>query len=402
MMISRPIVRSSLPRATRSLRAPRCQIRFQSTASSPGGSHFATGLAGGVAGAALFYGIYSFTPAGQTASKINKAAKEAEKTYQAAAKRLQEKTPTPEEAVNSIKEFAYSYAGWIPGGRSYVDTAFNDWDTVRKNHRKEADQLVNEAYKKFQDISKLGLSLEAASQAYNVLADLSKKIAGLAGDALSDILDNHPQVKEKLGGSVDQLKQLGDQYGPEAKKQVDETWGQVKDVFATGFGASSLEKARKLVEEKVEQIKKLGDEAWKKGLQEAKPLLEKSPKVKELVEKNADALKQGNTKELFEKVKSAAESGDLGDLEGYVKKAVDQVKSKGSDSWVDVDKYLKMIPQGDSILEKLQKLREVADEHKEEGEKLFKETVEELKQVLEKKSERAEEIVNNAKNNAAS
>jgi len=406
MMISRPVVRSSLPRATRSLRAPRRQqLRFQSTASpntATSGSHFATGIAGGVAGAALFYGAYSFTPAGRTASKLNKAAKEAEKTYQAAAKKLQEKTPSPDEAVNYIKEFAYSYVGWIPGGRAYVDAAFNDWETVRKNHREEADQLVNEAYKKFQDISKSGLSIETATKAYDVLAELSKKIASLAGDALSDILDNHPQVKEKLGGNVDQLKQLGDQYGPEAKKQVEDTWSQVKDIFATGFGASSLEKARKLIEEKVEQIKKLGDEAWKKGLEEAKPLLDKNPKVKELLEKNADALKQGNAKEIFEKVQAAAKSGDLGDLESYVKKATEQVKSKASDSgWVDVDKYMKMIPESDSILEKLKHLSEIADKHKEEGEKLFKETVEELKQVLEKKSEKANEIANKAKKEAS-
>ncbi|KAK7421313.1 hypothetical protein QQX98_002207 [Neonectria punicea] len=406
MISARLPVRSTLPRAARSLRAPRRQqMRFQSTVSSSSStsssSHFATGVAGGVVGATLFYGLYSFTPAGQTASKINKAAKEAEKTYQAAAKKLQEKTPSPDQAISSIKEFAYSYVGWIPGGRAYVDAAFDDWEKVRKNHREEADELVNEAYKKFQEVSKHGLSLETASKAYEVLADLSKKVASLAGDAISDIIDNHPQVKEKLGGNIDQLKQLGDQYGPEAKKQVDDTWKQVKEIFAGGFGAASLEKARKLIEEKTEQVKKLGDEAWKKGLEEAKPLLDKNPKVKEVVEKNADALKQGNVSELFDKVKSAVNSGSLDDLEGYVKKATDQVKSKGSDGgWVDVDKYLKMIPDGDSVLEKLQQLREVADKHKEEGEKLFKETVEELKQVLDKKSQRAEKIVNDAKKEA--
>ncbi|KPM36783.1 hypothetical protein AK830_g9785 [Neonectria ditissima] len=405
MIAAKLPVRSSLPRAARSLRAPRRQqLRFQSTvtssSSSSSTSHFATGLAGGVAGAALFYGAYSFTPAGQTASKINKAAKEAEKTYQTAAKKLQEKTPSPDQAINYIKEFAYSYVGWIPGGRAYVDTAFDDWEKVRKNHREEADELVNEAYKKFQDVSKQGLSLETASKAYDVLADLSKKVASLAGDAVSDIIDNHPQVKEKLGGNIDQLKQFGDQYGPEAKKQVDDTWKQVKEIFAGGFGAASLEKARKLIEEKTEEVKKLGDEAWKKGLEQAKPLLDKNPKVKELVEENADALKQGNISELFEKVKSAADSGSLGDLEGYVKKATEQVKSKGSDGWVDVEKYLKMIPDGGSILEKLQQLREVADKHKEDGEKLFKETVEELKQVLDKKSDKAQKIVENAKKDA--
>ncbi|KAI8659752.1 hypothetical protein LRP88_06315 [Fusarium phalaenopsidis] len=407
MIPARPLIRSSLPRAARSVRVPHRQhIRFQSTStgsSTSSNTHLAAGIAGGVVGSAIFYGVYSFTPAGRTASKLNKAAKEAEKKYEVAAKKLQEKTPTAEQAVNNIKEFAYSYVGWIPGGRAYVDAAFNDWDKVRENNKDEADKLVNDAYKQFQELSKSGLSLETAYKAYDVLADLSKKVANLAGDAISDIIDNHPQVKEKLGGNVDQLKELGERYGPEAKKQVDETWKQVKDIFAGGFSASSIDKARKLIEEKVEQVKKLGDEAWKKGLEEAKPYLDKNPKVKELLEKNADALKQGNAKEIFDKAKSAVDSGDLGGLEKYVKDATEKVKSKGSelaDGWVDLDKYIKQIPQGEDVLNKLQQLGEVAQKHKEEGEKLFQETVEELRHVLEKKSEKAQEIADKAKKEA--
>ncbi|OLN89338.1 hypothetical protein CCHL11_09013 [Colletotrichum chlorophyti] len=409
MMSARPLARS-VPRATRAIRAPRQQLRFQSTATSSstgtagsGSSHFGSGVAGGLAGAALFLAVYSYTPAGRTASKVNKAAKEAEKKYQAAAQKLQENTPSPDQAIDYIKQFAYSYVGWIPGGRAYVDTAFDDFETVRKNHREEADQIVNDAYKQFQDVAKAGLSLEAVHRAYEVLADLSKKIASLSGDALSDIVDNHPQLKEKLGGNIDQLKQLGDQYGPEAKKQVDETWKQVKDVLAGGFTASNFEKARKLVDDKINQVRKLGDEAWKKALEEAKPYLDKNPKVKELLEKNADALKQGNAKEVFEKAKSAVESGDLGGLESYVTDAVDKAKSKGSQlgaSFGGLDQYFKMIPDGDQIIPKLKQLREVADNHREEGEKLFKETLEEVKKVLENKAKKAEEIANQAKKEA--
>lgn len=410
MIPARPLIRSTIPRAARSARVPRQQFRFQTTSSSSSnsgaGTHIGYGIAGGVIGAALFAGVASYTPAGKTASKLNKAANEADKKYQAAAKKLQEKTPSADQAVDYIKQFAYSYVGWIPGGRAYVDAAFEDWEKVRENNKEEADKLVNDAYKQFQDLSKSGLSLETAYKAYDVLADLSKKIANLAGDAISDIIDNHPQVKEKLGGNVDQLKQLGEQYGPEAKKQVDETWKEVKNIFAGGFSAASLDKARKLIEEKTQQVKKLGDEAWNKGLEEAKPYLDKNPKIKEIVENNADALKQGNIKELFEKAKSAAESGDVGDLDQYAKNAAEKVKSKGSQiseltgGWVDVEKYMKMIPEGGEVRQKLQNLSEVANNHKEEGEKLFKETVEELKKVIDKKSEKAQEIVDNAKKDA--
>ncbi|KAK1636388.1 hypothetical protein BDP81DRAFT_350365 [Colletotrichum phormii] len=406
MMSARPLVRSTLPRATRAVRAPRQQLRFQSTTTSSstggGSSHFGAGVAGGLAGAGLFFAIYSFTPAGRTASKVNKAAKEAEKKYTAAAQKLQENTPSADEAIDYIKQFAYSYVGWIPGGRSYVDSAFNDFETVRKNHKEEADKIIDDAYKHFQEVAKAGLSLEAVHKAYEVLADITQKLASLGGDAIGDIVDNHPQLKEKLGGNIEQLKDLGDKYGPEAKKQVDETWKQVKDVLAGGFTASNFDKVRKLIEEKIQQVQKLGDEAWKKALEEAKPYLDKNPKVKELVEKNADALKKGNAKELFEKAKKATESGDLGGLESYITDTVDKAKSKGSEvgESFGLDQYFKMIPDGDKIIPKLKQLREVADKHKEEGEKLFKETIEEVKKVLEAKSKKAEEIAEKAKKDA--
>ncbi|PHH89638.1 hypothetical protein CDD83_5622 [Cordyceps sp. RAO-2017] len=328
---------------------------------------------------------------------MNKAATEANSRFNAAAEKLQRNTPDADQALDSIKQFAYSYAVWIPGGRAYVDAAFKDWDTIRKNHKEQADKIIDDAYKQFQELLKAGLSMETASKAYDLLADVSKKITDLSTDAISDILDNHPQAKEKLGGSIKQLQNMSQNYGPEAKKFVDETWGQLKDIFAGGFSADNLEKARNLAEDKVKQVQKLGEDAWKKGLEEAKPALDKHPKAKELIEKNADALKQGNLSELFSKIRAAVESGDLGDLKKYVDSAVDKAKKSAGAGGGGLENYAKMIPQGDEILSKLQQVRQVAEKHADEGEKLLKETAEELKQVLEKKSRQAQEILEKAK-----
>lgn len=409
-MSSTSAVRSALPRAARTtarttVRSP-ClrQARFQSTSSTAsnaaknGSSHIAAGVAGGVAASAVLYGAYLLTPSGRMSRTINKGAYEASQKYQQAVKKLQQSTPEPDQAINYIKEFCYSYVSWVPGGRQYVDAVFNDIETLRQNHRDEVNQIVNDGYKQFQDLSKKGLSLETASQAYEVLADLSKKLGSLAGDALGDILDNHPQAKEKFGGSIDQLKKMGEEYGPEAKKQVDETWKQVKEIMAGGLTAANLDKARKIVQDNVEKVKKFGDEAWNKGLEQAKPYLDKNPKVRELIENNADALKQGNAKELFDKARSAVDSSNLGDLEEYVNSAVEKAKSKGSQvAGGSLEQYFDMIPSGSDILSKVQQLREVAEEHKGDAEKLLKETMDEIKQVLEKKYEKAQEIKEKAK-----
>ncbi|KAG8165578.1 hypothetical protein KVR01_004130 [Diaporthe batatas] len=408
MIPSRTVARS-LPRAARSAKAPRVkQLRFQSTSASSssssgnagaGASPFAAGVAGGLAAGGLLYGAYYFSPTGKMARSVNKASRETQKKYNEAAQKLQKNTPDADQTVNYIKDFCYSYVTWIPGGRQYVDTAFDDLEKVRRNNKEDADRIVNDAYKHFQEISKAGLSMESLRRMYDALADLSAKLADLSTDALGDVLDNHPQLKDKFGGSVEQLKQMGDQYGPEAKKKVNETWKQVREMAAGGLTASNLDKARKLVEEKVQEVQKLGDEAWKKGLEQAKPYLDKSPQVKELVEKNADALKQGNAKELFERARTAVESGKTDDLEGYVNQAVEKAKSKGSQlaGGGGLEQYIGQIPNGSEILSKLQQLREVAEKHTDESERLVKETMEELKKVLENKSAQAEDILKKAR-----
>lgn len=288
---------------------------------------------------------------------------------------------------------------WIPGGKAYIDTAFRDIEKVRKNHKDEADEILKDAYNRFKAVSKGGLSLETARKGLEVMADVGKKLAELSADALGDIIDEHPEVKEKFGGSIDQLKQMGEQYGPEAKKQVDETWKQVADLVKGGLSAETVKKAKDLIQEKTEQVKKLGDEAWNKGLEQAQPILEKNPKVKELIEKNADALKQGNAKELFDRARDAVSSGDLGGLEGYVHQAVDKAKSKGSEvaGGSGLEKYFDQIPNASEILPKLQQLKEVSEKHTEESKKLVEETIQELKKVLESKSEEAKRILGKAK-----
>lgn len=410
-MIPARSLRTAAPRAARAARAPRThQLRLQSTTSSSsagsaqasGTSPYLAGAVGGLAAGATLYGVYLMTPTGKMARSINKTTKEAQKKYQEAAQKFQESTPDADQAASYLKDLCYSYIAWIPGGRQYVDTAFRDLEKVRKNHKDEADALMKDAYGQFKEVSKGGLSLDTARRALDVLADVASKVAELGGDAIFDVLDEHPQVKEKFGGSIDQLRQLGDQYGPEAKKQVEETWKQLADVAKGGLSAENISKAQKLIQEKTEQVRKLGDDAWKKGLEEAKPLLEKNPRVKELVEKNADALKQGNAMELFGRARKAIENGDTGDLEGYVNEAVDKVKSKGSKavSGTGLEQYLDNIPNASEILPKLQQLKEVAEKHTDESQKLVEETMKELKQVLESKSGKAKEILDKAKQEA--
>ncbi|KAJ8128247.1 hypothetical protein O1611_g5388 [Lasiodiplodia mahajangana] len=406
MNAARSAARTTVTRSVRGCRA-HCpaRSRFQSSSSTQSSistnatgqdnSYMAAGAAGGLAAGIALYGIYLMTPSGKVYRTINKGAKEVNRKYNEAAKQLQGQTPDVDGAIKSMKEFAYSYVAWVPGGRQYVDTVFKDVETLKQNHRDEVNQIVSDAYRQFKELSNFGLSLDTASKAYNILADLANKFGDLTGNALTDILNNHPWAKKKFGGTVEQLEEMGENYGPEAKKQVDQTWKEAKEILGGGLTAANLDKARRLVEDKIQQVKKLGDEAWNKGLEGVKPYLDKNPKVKELIEKNTSTLKQGNAKEVFDQVKKAVESGDMGPLEDYVSRA----KSKGEQAAgsLGIDQYFKMIPSGSEILEQVNQLKEVAEKHKEEGGRLLEETTEELKQVLGKKLEKAKKIAEKTK-----
>ncbi|KAL2020042.1 hypothetical protein VTK56DRAFT_8945 [Thermocarpiscus australiensis] len=345
------------------------------------------------------------------ARKINAAARDAEKKYQQAAATIKDKTPTTDEAVEKLKQICYSYVAWVPGGRQYVDKAFDDLASLRATHGEEVDDIVSETYRDFQDIVRSGLSLEAASKAYDALANLGKKLASLSGSTAEEILARHPQLKERIGGPIEQLKEMGAHYGPEARKLADDTWKQISDIMASGFSAESVDKVRRLVEERTQQLRRIGDDLWEKGLEQAKPYLDKNPRIRDLVIDNRDALKQGNVTALFRQVKSLGESGDTGKLEDYVRQAVDKARSAGnrsssavasaaggSSGFAALGQFLGT-PSGDvgrKLQQNVELLKAVMEKHSAEGKELLEETKDDLCKVLAEKAEKAQKIVDNA------
>jgi cell division septum initiation protein DivIVA len=227
------------------------------------------------------------------------------------------------------------------------------------------------------------MSVETASRSWEILEKTIKQLGELASDSAFEILDNHPELKEKVGGNLDQLKGMADNYGPEAKKQLDDTYKQIQDVIKGGVSMESVNKVRQLIQDKTEQMKKFGDEAWKKGMEQAKPYLDKNPQVKEIVEKNADTLKKGNFGELFEKVKEAVSSGNTDQLQQYAKQAG--------------EKYSKMIPGGgDGIFATIQKLQDIAKDHGKEAEEIVKGAYKDIQKILEKRMGEAEKVASKA------
>ncbi|KAA8570362.1 hypothetical protein EYC84_002658 [Monilinia fructicola] len=374
--------------AARTLRAPARQqvrqTRFVSTtqaegAKAGGASGFAAGVAGGAVVLAGCYTYYQFSGA----KSVVNAYSSTKSQFQRATSALSEKAPEPNQAIQWLRHATSSYAAFIPGAQSFLDGAFDDLEKVQEKHGKEVDEVVSKTYQELKNIGqKGGLDVQTAVQSYNVLTKALRDIAELGKDSLGEVLDNHPQIKEKVGGNLDKLKGMAENYGPDAKKELDDTYKKVSEILAGGLGVGSVEKVRKLIQEKSEKVQKLGEQAWNKGLEEWKPYLEKNPKVKEIVEKNADVLKSGNVKEIFDQVRRAVESGKTDDLQKYIKDAGE--KAKNSDLGQNVQQYAQQaaklagIPGSEKLWEKLQHLQEVAKDHGDELEGLVKSAYEDI------------------------
>jgi len=374
----------------------RQNVRFQSTeAAKQGGSNGALfgGLAGGSAALLIGFGFYHFSGARGVVNSIHSAKSTANDAF---AKTTQY-APEPGQAVQWLKETVTSYTRYIPGASTYVDRAFDDLEKIRARHEGEVDEIVQETYYELKNVTKSGFTAESASQAWEVISATFVRIGQLAGDAFEDIIENHPQLKEKIGGQYSQLKQMGEQYGPEAKKQVDETWNEIQNILKSGFSMDSFSKIQKLVQDKSQQIQKYGDQAWQKGIEQAKPILDKSPQLKELVESNKEKLLKGDLSQLWQKLQEAGKSGNSDDLTKFVKEQVSKASQSASGSSSSgIEQLLNMIPGGSDIGGTLQQLQEIGQKHGKEAEGLVMSAVDEIKKVLSSKMEEAQKLKDKA------
>lgn len=314
--------------------------------------------------------------------------------FDQALKKTKETAPSPHEALPWLKETAMDYASVVPGGKGYVEVVFNDMDTVHEKHREEVDRIVREVYDELKDLGNKGFGAASIVNAWDIMQKHMGKIADLAKDAGGDILNNHPHLKDTFGGEFNRLKEMGQNYGPEAKKQVDETWDKIRGALKGGFSFDTVNRVKSIVQETTQKVQKIGDEAWQKAMEQAKPYLERSPQLKEVVEKNEEKLKRGNATELVQKIKDTVASGRSQDLEQYVQEAISTANESAGGSF---ESYFSMFPGGGSVWSSMSQLQDGAQKHGKDAERLLKEAMEEIQQVLSRKVEEGKKLAEKAK-----
>jgi hypothetical protein len=356
-------------RSTRASRIQplRHQIRHESSQPTSQGATHTPALVGGLAGGAgvflLGYLWYSFSGAKTAIQTSNQVHAYVKSLTDKAKQSLPEASGSGAETIKWLRQTAHSYTGMIPGASGYVDSAFDDVEKIRQKHGDEVDSILKAAKDQLADVTKKDVSMTRLAEVGSIISETLRKITALAGDSFEDIINNHPSVKEKVGPRIEQLKQMGDQYGPEAKKAVDETWKEVENVLKGGFSFVTVQRIQDLIQRKTQELSKYGDQAWQKGLEQVKPMLDKQPELKEELEKNKDALLKGDLGKLWEQVRKASDSGNLDDLKKFVQQ---QAGEKGGQLQQYKDQaWEKGMEQLKPFLDKKPELKEQIEKNKE-------------------------------------
>ncbi|BFZ54981.1 hypothetical protein PYCC9005_002019 [Savitreella phatthalungensis] len=397
------VLRQSLFKTSRGVRLNSTTASSSSTGSGSGSAAVTGAAAGAVSAVLVGYLLYRWSGAHRAVASVQAI----QNQWDTATTKLKEKAPEPSEAIKWLKSMSEHYAGFIPGAKPLLDSAFDDLDKLQKDHSDEAQKIVTDTYNEIKKVlDKDGLTIGAAASAWSVLESKLGDIKKLANKAGQDIIGQHPELSKQIGGKFDDLRKLAESQGPEAKKQLDELYAQVKDITNKGLSADSISQISKLAQDKFDDLRKAGEQAYDKGIQQLGPLLDKSPEVKKFVEDNAKQLRsvQGlNVSELVNKVKDVVEQksgAKLEDLQKYVDEAKKLASGNSSSSVSDY--FEKLIPSGAGreIYNHFQNIQDVASKHGDEAKQLGQKTFDEIRQILEKRAQEAKTLAEKATKDA--
>lgn len=227
--------------------------------------------------------------------------------------------PASNHGLPWLRSTATSYAAFIPGAKAFIDSEFDEFEAIQQKHGTSIDEIVRVAHRDLSDATKNGLDLESVEKAWIVIENATNQISNLTAESTNDIFGQHPDIKAKVGGKLDQLKNMAENFGPEARRELEDVYQKIKSVLSAGLNSNTVEKIRKLIQDKIQTVEKFGDVAWERGMEEARPCFDKNPKIKVILEENKDSLKHGDLAVLWDKVKSAASSGTTEPVQTYLR-----------------------------------------------------------------------------------
>ncbi|KAK4704229.1 hypothetical protein P7C70_g1985, partial [Phenoliferia sp. Uapishka_3] len=401
--------------------------RYLSTAPTPapqaaGSSHAVAGLAGGAVVLAGVYGYYHYSGT----AKVVSTARQTMDAATSAKDKVFSAAPSPKDALHLLKSIATPYVAAIPGGSAALDASVGQLEGLLEKHGDEVAEIVK---KTMGDVkAAIGDPKEGGEKIMKAVEETMKKIGELSQGQLDKVLEKNPEWKKAVGGGMEELKKLSDAHGPEARKLATSTYSEASAIVAKGgLNAETLEAVQKLIKEKSAQVTKLakdsGKDAYEAASKAAGPALEKMPDIKKLVDEKlgglGDVIGSDNVKvvkELYAELEKIGKSGKspeemakqakklveekvgtLEELKSKAGEAAGQAKDAAGGGGEKLAKYAAGIP-GIGALgkllggEDLEALKNLAEKHGAEAEKLLESTYDEIKAVLKKKAEEAKKV----------
>ena len=94
---------------------------------------------------------------------------ETKSKLEATLKETTEKVPEPDEAIQWLRDTAMKYAGYVPGGKEYMNNTFDDIGAIQREHGNEVNAIVKEASDRLKDIGEEGVNLETVPKVWDVI-----------------------------------------------------------------------------------------------------------------------------------------------------------------------------------------------------------------------------------------
>ncbi|KAG8908216.1 hypothetical protein FRB99_008281 [Tulasnella sp. 403] len=330
-----------------------------------------------------------------------------------------EKARDPNQLIQHFRDTAKSYAVFIPGASSYVDTTFDALEELHRTHKEEVEAILGKGYQDLRvavrdgkmDGPTLAKVMAVFKQQSSELLELTGKVGA---DVVGPVLDKHPELKEKLGHGWDDLTRLVQEakdtdVAQQAQDLYRDTIKQLVDIYRKGFSPEALAKARELVDTKAKEVKELSQAAaqkvWEKGQKEylskapddVKKLLSDSGTISALTTGSGAAAVAtgvwGKVREIAQ-AKGGFNEENTKQLKDLLQEKIKQAKEKAAESNVSLESWLKSVPGGEKALSSIDRgaLTKLATSTGEEAQNLRQETYSEILQVLKSKSERAEQL----------
>lgn len=136
-------------------------------------------------------------------------------TAKSAKDSLMSATPSASDALSLLRTAAQSYTSTIPGAKQVVDSTFDQLDSLADKYGDQLSSVLKDSFNELKDAVGDGSDLKNGGDkviktGIKMMNRIRDAVEEKGGDILDGLLEKHPELKDSVGGSLNDLKKLGD------------------------------------------------------------------------------------------------------------------------------------------------------------------------------------------------